>query len=209
MTSLRARFGIASGGWVQVPEFSDDGERGRWAAAVADAVARAHGDRFESEARPLIERMVDGIAADRDASDVGLLIFLPTRGLVASTVRISMVRPEAVERWRNAGFALRPIRTEGVGEGMLATRTTSGGESDARLTAHECAFVFARDDLCIAVSVPPVDPVLFERMQPGLTDIVHSLVVEDEEGQRFAGRRVDGLLGESDDAWHIEMHDAA
>ncbi|WP_110589958.1 hypothetical protein [Microbacterium suaedae] len=209
MTSVRARASVDSGGWVEVPALADARERERWAAAVVDAVARAHGERFDPELAPALRKLVVGIAADREESDLLRLAFLPTPGLIASTVRVAIVESQPAELWREAGYALSPIRTERMGEGMLASRTTESREDGQRLVGHECMFVFTSEDLGIAVRVPPIDPVLFDRMQAGLTDIVRSLVVEFDDGRAFTGEPVAGLPGGPADTWHIGTHDAS
>ncbi|MGI6879922.1 hypothetical protein [Microbacterium sp. gxy059] len=209
MTSIRARAAVESGGWIEVPELADAQERDRWSAAVVDAVSRAHAERFDPDAAPSIQELVGAIADARADSDLLLLAFLPTRGPVAATVSVTLVEPEPVERWREAGYALSSIRTDHLGEGMLATRAPAEVADGRRLVGHECMFAFVDGDACVVVRVPPTAPPLFERMQPGLAEIVRSLVVEFDDGRAFVGRPIAGLPDGAADAWQIGTHDAA
>lgn len=206
MTSVRARAGTDAGGWFEIPPIEDDAERDRWAHAVVDAVARAHGDRFEPEAGPVIRRVVAEIAGDRKESDLLVMAFLPTARPIAATVRVRMITPQSVDWWRGLGFALSPIHAAGAGHGMLATRTIEARNEGERLVAHQSVFVFTDGELGIVVHIEPTAALVFDRMQQGLTEIVGSLTLEFDDGRTFVGARVTELPGSDVDAWNIGMH---
>jgi len=206
VTSVRARAGTDAGGWFEVPPLEDESERERWAHAVVDAVARAHGDRFDPEAGQAIRSVVVESASRRDDSDLLMMAFLPTAGPILSTVRVRMFTPPPVDFWRERGFALSPIRAAGVGHGMLATRTLEERVNEDRLVGHQSVFVFVDGDLGITVSIEPTAALVFDKMQDGLTEIVGSLTLEFDDGRIFVGARVPELLGADVDTWDIGMH---
>lgn len=208
MTSVRARAGTDAGGWFEIPPLEDDAERDRWAHAVVDAVARAHGDRFDPEAGPAIRRVAVEAAGDRAESDLLVMAFLPTARPIMARVRVSMITPQSVDWWREHGFALSPIHAAGAGHGMLATRTIEAESDDERLIAHQTVFVFTDGELGVAVSIDPTPALVFDRMQQGLTEIVGSLTLEFDDGRTFVGARVIELPGSDADAdaWNIGMH---
>lgn len=206
MTRVRARAGTDSGGWVEIPVLADAAERDRWAAAVVDAVARAHGDRFDPESGPAIERILVEAANDRQESDLLVMLFLPTARPLMATVRVHMITPQSLDWWRSREFALSPIRTGGMGHGMLATRTHEHQIEDVRMLSHQSVFVFTDGGLGIAVSVEPTAALMFDRMLPGLTEIVGSLTVEFDDGRPFVGAQVGDLPGADVDTWDIGTH---
>ncbi|WP_417509056.1 hypothetical protein [Microbacterium sp.] len=212
MTRIRARAGTDAGGWIEIPVLGDDAERDRWAGAVVDAVARAHGDRFDAEAGPGIRRVMAEAADDREESDLLVMAFLPTARPIVATVRVFMMTPSPVDWWRSHGFALSPIHAPGAGHGMLATRTLEETVDEERLVAHQTVFIFTDGELDIAVFIEPTAALVFDRMQEGLIEIVASLTLEFEDGRTFVGARrtelpdsdVDSWDGT--DSWNIGLH---
>lgn len=209
MTSVRARAGTDAGGWIEVPILADDAERARWSGAVAEAVARAHGDSFDPDAAPAIRQVMAEIADDRDASDLLVMAFLPTARPITATARVRMITPPPLDWWRGLGFSLSPIHAAGAGHGMLATRTLEDSIDDQRFVAHQTVFVFADGDLGIAVYIEPTAALVFDRMQEGLVEVVGSLTLEYDDGRTFVGDRVAELAGTDADAWDIGKHVAA
>ncbi|GAA1535796.1 hypothetical protein HD600_001590 [Microbacterium ginsengiterrae] len=206
MTAIRARAGTDAGGWIEVPILADDAERGRWAGAVVDAIARAHGDRFDAEAAPVIRQVMTEIAGDRDASDLLVLTFLPTTRPIAATARVRLMDPPPLEWWRSRGFSLSRIHTAGAGHGMLATRTLEDDVVGERVVAHQAAFVFVDGDVGVVVYTEPTAAVVFDRAQEGLLEIVGSLTLEYDDGRAFLGERAVDLPGDDVDTWNIGSH---
>lgn len=206
MTAIRARAGTDSGGWVEVPILAGAAERDRWADAVVDAVARAHGDRFDPDAAQPIAQILAEIADDREEPDLLMLAFLPTTRPIIATVRVRLVPTESVAWWREQGFAVSPIHAAGAGHGMLASRTIETAIEEERVVAHQTVFVFTDGDLSVAVHIEPTAALLFGRMQDGLTEIVGSLTLEFDDGRVFVGERVAELPGTDADTWNIGMH---
>jgi hypothetical protein len=206
VTSLRARAGTDSGGWIEIPVLADDAERDRWARAVTEAVARAHGNRFDPEAAPAIRQVMAEIASEREESDLLVLAFLPTARPIAATARVRMITPPPLDEWRNLGFALSPIHAAGAGHGMLATRRLESQVGDQRFVAHQVVFLFVEGDVGISVSIEPTAALVFDRMEEGLTEIVGSLTVEFDDGRMFTGERIVELPGADVDTWDIGKH---
>lgn len=206
MTSIRARMGTDTGGWIEVPELADAAERDRWADAAVQAVERAYGDRFNPASEPLTRRVLAEIAAGREAADLLLLAFLPTAWPLAATARVHLLAPPPLDEWRALGFSLSPIHTAAAGHGMLATRTLDNRVEGQRFVAHQAVFLFVHDGLGVAVTVEPTAAIIFDRMQQGLVEMVGSLTLEYDDGRMFVGERIAELPGTDVDTWNIGEH---